>query len=118
MSRFCAALVLASAFAVSGWSQTAAKKITRNEALNAVQTRVEPEYPGIARQLKLQGTVELEALVGENGKVEEVKIVSGNPVLTAPATAALKQWKFAPFTADGKVVKALAPVNFNFHLVN
>jgi protein TonB len=118
MIRFCAALVLAAAFTVSGWSQEAARKVTRNEAMNAVQSRVEPEYPSIARQLKVQGTVELEALVGESGRVEEVKIVSGNPVLTAPATAALKKWKFAPFTDDGKAVKALAPVNFNFHLGN
>lgn len=118
MIRFCAALVLAAACAVSGWSQEAAKKVTRSEALNAVQSRVEPEYPSIAKQLKVQGVVELEALVGENGKVEDVKIVSGNAVLTAPATAALKKWKFAPFTADGRAVKALAPVNFNFHLGN
>lgn len=118
MIRFCAGFVLAAAFAVSGWSQEAAKKVTRNEALNAVQSRVEPEYTGIAKQLKVQGVVELEALVGESGRVEEVKIVSGNPVLTAPAAAALRKWKFAPFTADGKAVKALAPVNFNFHLGN
>jgi TonB family protein len=60
--------------------------------------------------------VELEALVSESGTVEKVNIVSGNPVLTRPAVDAVKRWKFAPFTSDGKTVKALVPVGLTFKL--
>jgi protein TonB len=77
---------------------------------------VPPDYPAIAKQLKIEGAVELEVLVAESGTVEKVNIVSGNPVLTRPASDALKKWKFAPFTSDGKAVKALVPVSLSFKM--
>jgi len=58
----------------------------------------------------------LEAVVSESGALEKVNIVSGNPVLTKPAVEALRRWKFVPFTADGKAVKALVPVALNIKL--
>jgi protein TonB len=117
MNSFRAALAMLLLSTVCGFGQEL-KKLTHNEALNAVTSRVEPAYPAIARQLKVEGSVELEAVVTESGSVEQVKIVSGNAILTPPAAAALKQWKFKPFTADGKPVKAAAPITFNFHLGN
>lgn len=92
------------------------KKVSKTEGMNAATTKVQPEYPAIAKQLKISGEVELEALVSESGTVEKVNIVSGNPVLTRPAADAVKKWKFAPFTADGKTVKALVPLSLNFHM--
>jgi periplasmic protein TonB len=90
------------------------KKLTRAEAMGAVVNRVEPEYPALARQLKISGSVELEALVAESGAVEKVTIVAGNPVLTKAGSEALSKWKFRPFVADGKPVKAIAPVVIEF----
>ena len=55
-------------------------------------------------------------LVAESGAVEKVNIVSGNPVLTRPASDAVKKWKFAPFTSDGKPVKAVVPVSLSFKM--
>src|SRR5215831_16524208 len=92
------------------------KKVTKIEGLNAATTKVQPEYPAMARQLKIEGSVELEAVVTETGVVEKVNIVSGNPVLTKPASDAIKKWKFAPFTSDGKAVKALVPVTLSFKM--
>jgi TonB family protein len=100
----------------TGLAQEAPKKVTKAEGLNAVTSKVAPEYPPIARQLKIEGAVELEAVVTEGGVVEKVNIVSGNPVLTRPASDAIKKWKFAPFTSDGKAVKALVPVTLSFKL--
>jgi TonB family protein len=100
----------------TGLAQEAPKKVTKAEGLNAVTTKVAPEYPPIARQLKIEGAVELEAVVTESGAVEKVNIVSGNPVLTRPASDAIKKWKFAPFTSDGKAVKALVPVSLSFKM--
>jgi len=98
------------------FAQDAPKKVSKAEGLNAVTAKVPPDYPQIARQLKIEGSVELEAVVAENGTVEKVNIVSGNAVLTKPAADALKKWKFAPFTADGKVVKAVVPVTLSFRM--
>jgi TonB family protein len=93
-----------------------AQKGHQDGGLSAVTAKVSPEYPPIARQLKIEGAVELEAVVSENGTVEKVNIVSGNPVLTRPAVDAVKKWKYAPFTSEGKTVKAAVPVTLSFKL--
>ena len=108
--------VLVALFLGAGLAQDAPKKVTKIEGLNAVTSKVPPEYPPIAKQLKIEGPVELEALVTESGTVEKVNIVSGNPVLTRPASDAVKKWKYAPFTTDGKAVKALVPVSMTFKM--
>jgi TonB family protein len=97
-------------------AQDAPKKVTRAEALSAAASKVQPDFPPAARQLKIEGTVELEAVIAESGAVEKVNIVSGNPVLTRPASDALRKWKFHPFMAEGKPAKVLAPVTFTFKL--
>src|ERR1022692_2523600 len=78
----------------------APKKVSKSEGLNAATTKVAPDYPAIAKQLKIEGAVELEALVTESGAVEKVNIVSGNPVLTRPASDAVKKWKFGIFSIN------------------
>ena len=100
----------------ASYAQDAPKKVSKADGLNNATNKVQPEYPPMARQLKIEGQVELELLVTESGAVEKVNIVSGNPVLTRPAADAVKKWKFAPFTAEGKVVKALVPVSLSFKL--
>ena len=74
----------------------------------------DPEYPEMARRMKLQGVVEVEATIGEAGDVENVKTIKGNPLLTGAAKRALKQWKFRPINKDGKNVKAVVAYTFNF----
>ncbi|HUB78199.1 MAG TPA: energy transducer TonB [Bryobacteraceae bacterium] len=98
------------------FAQDEPRKITRSEALNAVAVRVQPEYPPMARQLRMQGSVEVEVLVGENGEVQKVDIVSGNAVLTASAVQAVKHWKFKPFLESGKPIRVLAPITVDFKL--
>jgi protein TonB len=55
-------------------------------------------------------------VIDEDGNVAKAEVVSGNPVLTKPALAALKKWKFKPFQADGKPVKAEATLAVMFKL--
>jgi protein TonB len=105
---------LLAVFALS--AQDGIKKVTLAEANAAVTSKTAPEYPAIGRQLKIEGRVELEAVVAENGMVEKVNIVSGNPVLTKPAAEAVKHWKFTPFADGGKPCKAIAPLSISFKL--
>jgi TonB family protein len=86
-------------------AQDAPQKITRGEALSALVNKVQPEYPSIAKQLKIQGAVELEAVVSEAGEVTKIDIVSDNPMLTGPAANAVKRRKFKPFTENGKAIR-------------
>jgi protein TonB len=97
-------------------AQDAQKKASRAEGINAALSKVQPDYPPIAKQLKIQGVVELEAVVDTSGGVEKVNILNGSPVLTKPSVDALKKWKFKPFTEDGKAVTALVPISFTFKL--
>ena len=109
-------LALLPVLAVCALAQGELKKVTQSEAVSAAVSKVQPEYPPIARQLKLQGVAELEMVVAEDGTVEKVNIVSGNPVLTKPSSEALKKWKFKPFVQDGKPVKVTASMSFKFAL--
>ena len=114
--HFLGMILLLAASAFSAFSQEPQKKATREEADSAAISKVQPEYPAVARQLKIQGLVELEAVVSASGEVAKVSVVSGNPVLTKPASEALKKWKFRPFTMDGKAVSAQVPVSISFKL--
>jgi protein TonB len=108
--------IMLAVFATFGLAQDEPKKVTRAEALNAVVSKVQPEYPLMARQLKVEGTVELEVLISETGAVAKVRIVSGNPILTGPSVETVKRWKFRPFTEEGKPTQVLAPITLNFKM--
>jgi len=101
---------------IQAFPQDELKKITKGEALSAATAKIQPTYPPVAKQMRVEGVVELQAVITEEGKVEKVNILSGNPMLTHPAAEALKAWKFKAFMEDGKPVKVLAPVSFTFNL--
>jgi TonB family protein len=77
----------------------------------AVKSRVAPLYPEIAKRLRIFGEVRLEATVDAQGKVKNVKPVSGNHMLELAAEDAVRQWKFAPGDGD-----AVVTVSVNFSL--
>ena len=116
MKYFWHCIALAALLGAFAWAQDEPKKITRAEALSAVATKVQPDYPPVARQLRIQGTVELQVLVAETGEVLKVDIVSGNPMFTGPSAQAVKCWKFRPFVENGKPIRVLAPVTVDFKM--
>jgi TonB family protein len=80
--------------------------------------RVEPEYPAAARKKRIQGLVILSALIDKEGRVEDLKVLSGNPELTDAAIAAVRQWKYTPFTKGNKTVPFQTQVKLSFALPN
>jgi TonB family protein len=76
----------------------------------------QPQYPVIAKSMRLSGIVQVDLLVDEAGKVATIQNSSGPDVLKRAATDAVKRWKFRPFTRDGLPVKATGFVKFNFAL--
>ena len=93
-----------------------ALKVPTSEAMAAIVSKVPPEYPAMAKQLKVEGMVEMQVIITDTGTVDTVSTVSGNPILARAATDALKKWKFTPFKADGKAVKATTTISLNFKL--
>jgi TonB family protein len=59
-----------------------------------VKTSVKPDYPALARQLHVTGTVRLEATVAPDGKVRDTKLLGGSPMLAQEAMLAVKKWKY------------------------
>ncbi len=59
-------------------------------------TRVEPIYPALARQAHMEGTVQLRALIGRDGSVSALEVLSGPPILAQAALAAVSQWRYRP----------------------
>ncbi len=84
------------------------------DALKAATNKPQPEYTSVARQMKVAGRVEVEVTIDSDGSVENVKAVTGNPLLTTSAVSAVKHWKFTPFTANGQATKAVANLVFDF----
>ena len=78
--------------------------------------KVDPAYPEIAKQAHVQGVVVLHALISKAGTVEDLKVVSGSPMLISSAIDAVKQWKYTPYMLDGKVseVETTISVNYTF----
>ena len=106
-------LCAVAAGAGSLWAEGSVR-VAEADMKKAAVTKVVPDYPALARQLHLTGRVELDVTVAQDGSVEATQALSGNPILTGSAAAALKKWKFTPFTADGKPAKAVGPVSFEF----
>lgn len=89
-------------------------RIEEAQAKKAAIDKPAPAYPVMARQLKIAGEVHLEAIVAEDGTVEDARVVSGNAMLTKPSAEAVKKWHFKPFEIDGKPARAIVALSFEF----
>ena len=76
--------------------------------------QIRPQYPESARKDALSGPVQLEATIDEEGSVEAVKTLSGNPILAEAAASALRRWVYQSAVVDGKAVKSTTVVKLNF----
>jgi protein TonB len=75
---------------------------------------VEPPYPTIAKQARVQGIVQVQIAISETGEVTDVTLLSGNPLLRDAALRAAKQWLFKPTELNGRPVRAIGLISFNF----
>ncbi|HTC55911.1 MAG TPA: TonB family protein [Candidatus Sulfotelmatobacter sp.] len=78
--------------------------------------RVNPTYPPLARQARIQGTVILQAQISKDGSIENLQLVSGHPMLAPAAIEAVKQWKYKPYLLNGEPVEVDTQVQVNFTL--
>jgi len=76
--------------------------------------RVPPVYPNQAKTLRLEGKVVLNAMVTEDGSVRDLKVVAGNATLAQAALEAVKQWRYQPYSLDGKPVKRETTITIDF----
>ncbi len=78
--------------------------------------RVLPEYPPLARQIRLEGTVRLRAIIGRDGGIDSLELLSGHPILARAALDAVSQWRYRPTLLGGEPVEVETIITMVFRL--
>jgi TonB family protein len=84
------------------------------QTTQSLSVSVPPNYPLLARQMKVQGAVSLQALISRDGTIQELQIISGPGILATAAREAVKQWHFKPYLQNGQPVETRARITVNF----
>ena len=94
------------------------KRVTVGGNVQAARlvNRVQPIYPPLARQTRISGTVKLHAIIGKNGAVEQLQVVSGHPLLVQSALDAVRQWRYQPTLLNGDPVEVDTEIDVIFSL--
>ena len=88
--------------------------ISTDSPQNVVMRSVQPEYPMLARQMRVQGSVILQALIGRDGLIQDLRVLSGPPILANAAQEAVRQWHFKPHFIGAQPVETRANITVNF----
>jgi protein TonB len=78
--------------------------------------QVRPQYPPLAKAARVQGTVKFEAVIAKDGSIQNLKVVSGPPLLVNAALEAVKQWQYKPTLLNGEPVEVITTIDVNFTL--
>ena len=78
--------------------------------------RVMPTYPPLARQARISGVVKLQGIIGKDGRIRELQLLSGHPLLAQAALDAVRQWVYSPTFLNNEPVEVIAPIDVNFTL--
>jgi TonB family protein len=78
--------------------------------------QVAPVYPDAARQSRIEGTVVLQAIISKEGRITDLKVISGPKELARAALGAVQQWQYRPYLLMGEPVEVLTTVQVNFQL--
>jgi TonB family protein len=100
VSKAICVAIISCALAVNALGQEARKALSKPT----------PRYPEIAKQMNLVGTVKVEVVIGQDGKVKESKVIGGHPLLVGSVLEKLKEWKYE----SGKT-EITATLTFDFH---
>jgi protein TonB len=96
-------------------TSNAAERIQMSTNASDIVTRpVRPNYPLLARQMKVQGSVILQALIGKDGIIQNLRVVSGPHILASAAEDAVRQWHFKPHFEGADAVETQAKITVNF----
>ena len=78
--------------------------------------KVQPNYPQLAKQARIQGQVVLQAEISKDGTIQNLQLISGHPMLAPAAIEAVKQWRYKPYLLNGEPVAVETQVVVNFSL--
>jgi protein TonB len=73
-----------------------------------------PEYPPLARSARISGVVRFDVVIGTDGRITSMQLVTGHPLLVPPAQAVVRQYVYQPTLLNGQPVEVLTQVDVNF----
>lgn len=85
------------------------------QAANLIK-KVTPAYPPLAKQARIQDTVRFEVIIAKDGSIENLRLVSGHPLLVPSAVEAVRQWQYKPTLLNGNPVEVITQIDINFTL--
>jgi periplasmic protein TonB len=91
-------------------------KVSQGVTQGLLLKRVQPVYPHTAMQMRIAGSVQLQAIIDKTGSISSVKMLSGDPILARAAAEAVRQWKYKPYMLDGEPVDIQTQITVNFKL--
>jgi periplasmic protein TonB len=91
-------------------------RVSSGVAAGMLVYQLKPIYPRLAMQARIQGTVVLQAVIGKDGIVHDLHVVSGHPMLVPAAIEAVKQWRYRPYLLNNEPVEVDTQINVNFTL--
>ena len=78
--------------------------------------KVKPEYPSLARSAGIQGSVVLQAVISRQGTIENLRVLTGHPMLVRAAVAAVIQWRYRSYVLNNEPVEVETQITVNFFL--
>jgi protein TonB len=119
MKRIFCGVVLCLGIFAGAWGQDVSAKVVRVSGgvmAGQVMTKVDPVYPPEAREQKISGAVVLRAVIGEDGSVQNLSVVSGPKILQEAALDAVRQWTYKAYLLNGNSVAVETTITVNFAL--
>jgi periplasmic protein TonB len=93
-------------------------RISQGVTRGMVISKIEPKYPSIAVTARITGVVLLKAIISKEGRITELQVVSGHPVLIPAALDAVKQWRYRPYLLNGEPVEVETTIMVNFDIAS
>ncbi len=91
-------------------------RVGGNVAAANLIKRVQPQYPPLAKSGSRAGTVEFTAVISKDGRIQDLKLVRGHPLLVNAAKEAVLQWRYKPTLLNGQPVQVITDIIVNFTL--
>lgn len=91
-------------------------RVSQGVTQGLILKKVNPTYPPLARQARIQGQVVLQAEISKDGSIENLRLISGHPMLAPSAIEAVRQWRYKPYVLNGEPVEVETQITVNFTL--
>ena len=91
-------------------------RISQGVTSGLLLRKLDPVYPTIAREARIQGNVVLKAIIDKEGSIQDLQLVTGHPMLVPAAIQAVKQWRYRPYLLNGQPVEVETTITVIFTL--